>query len=188
MTAWHKLSYHERGVPEVGFRLVRTNNQPNHGAVRSQSPQEGPRARRGARRWSRVLGLAPKCAMGTGGWCSYGASDEHQEAQDLVELARRTTPADRWLRRKPAWVCSRRRHGREGAEAALQSAKRSRRTRSSSRGRRWHPMCPCHDRRPRSTRSSRGMAGFLASGTSVSEVEPGQRTRFFIECRENFDE
>ena len=57
MTAWHKLSCHERGVPEVGFRLVRTNNQPNHGAVRSQSPQEGPRARRGARRWSRVLGL-----------------------------------------------------------------------------------------------------------------------------------
>ena len=35
MTAWHKLSCHERGVPEVGFRLVRTNNQPNHGAVRS---------------------------------------------------------------------------------------------------------------------------------------------------------
>ena len=57
MTAWHKLSCHERGVPEVGFRLVRTNNQPNHGAVRSQSPQEGPRARRGARRWSRVIGL-----------------------------------------------------------------------------------------------------------------------------------
>ena len=55
MTAWHKLSCHERGVPEVGFRLVRTNNQPNHGAVRSQSPQEGPRARRGTRRRGRVI-------------------------------------------------------------------------------------------------------------------------------------
>ena len=31
----------------------------------------------------------PKCAMGTGGWCSYGASDEHQQAQGLLELARR---------------------------------------------------------------------------------------------------
>ena len=55
MTAWHKLSCHERGVPEVGFRLVRMNNQPNHGAVRSQSPQEGPRARRGTRRRGRVI-------------------------------------------------------------------------------------------------------------------------------------
>ena len=57
MTAWHKLSCHERGVPEVGFRLARAKQQPNYGTVRSQSPQEGPRARRGARRWSRVLGL-----------------------------------------------------------------------------------------------------------------------------------
>ncbi len=87
------------------------------------------------------------------------------------------TPVGRGLRRKPAWVCSRRRHGRKGAEAALQRAKRSRRARSSSRGRRWHPTCPCHDRRPRSTRSSRGMAGFLASGTSVTEVEVRERTR-----------
>ena len=95
----------------------------------------------------------------------------------LFLLRNRNFRTLQWLRRKPAWVCLRRRHGRKGAEAAVQRAKRSRRTRSSSRGRRWHPTCPCHDRRPRSTRSSRGMAGFLASGTSVSELERLQATR-----------
>ena len=30
------LSCHERGVPEVGFRLARTNKQSNYGTIRSQ--------------------------------------------------------------------------------------------------------------------------------------------------------
>jgi hypothetical protein len=41
----------------------------------------------------------------------------------------------------------------------------------------YHPTCPCHDRRPRSTPSSRGMAGFLASGASMGELERLQATR-----------
>ena len=58
---------------------------------RSRSVPITPGRTPGTSRGSQVVTRTrpPKCAMGTGGWCSYGASDEHQEAQDLVELARR---------------------------------------------------------------------------------------------------
>ena len=186
MAAWHKLSCHERGVPEVGFRLVCMNNQPNHGPVRSQSPQEGPRARRGARRWSHVIGL--RNARWGRGLVLVRRIGRAPASTRFTRTRTWTPPVGRWHPRKPARMCSSRRHGREGAKAAVQRAKSSRRSRYWVAGLGYHPTCHCHDRRPRSTRSSRGMAVFLASGASVCEVERLQRTRFFIGCRGNFDE
>ena len=98
----------------------------------------------------------PKCAMGTGGWCSYGASDEHQQAQVLLGLARRQL----------LQICgldgSRRGCVRVGA---MEERKQRRRCRgqnvvdvrhlfheaSNTINCTHHPTCPCRDRRPRRT-------------------------------------
>ena len=88
MTEGAKLSCHERGVPEVGFRLMRTNNEPNHGAVRSQSSQKGPRARRGSRMRSRAIGVQnARWGRGTGARTAHRTSAS--PPQGLLGLARR---------------------------------------------------------------------------------------------------
>ena len=75
------------GVPEVGFRITPTSKQPNHGAIRSQSPQERPPARRMARRWSRVIGAHnARWRMGAGARTAHRTSTGRHRFQSALHV------------------------------------------------------------------------------------------------------
>ena len=66
---------------------------PAHAHKQTTQPRDHsvPHPRKDPRHLAGLAGghAPPNCSMGKGGWCSNGASDEHQQAQGLLRLARR---------------------------------------------------------------------------------------------------